>query len=149
MHLNPRTGLWEQDDNDYIPPTATDDLPDKPMGDPLDEEPSPHDPNARTYEPAKLNCKCVLSIRLENHGEYLKWQKYSGSYRKWEFIHEYPAFMRAEYDLNTAAEVEEMAKKVVQLLQMGFNVYSAQWKLEEVKEGRLTSESPFAKNSTP
>ena len=134
MHLNPRTGLWEQDDNDYIPPTATDDLLDEPMGDPLDEEPSPHDPNARTYEPAKLNCKCVLSIRLENHGEYLKWQKYSGSYRKWEFIHEYPAIMRAEYDLNTSAEVEEMAKKVVQLLQMGFNVYSAQWKLKEVKE---------------
>ena len=77
--------------------------------------------------------KCVLSIRFKNHGEYLKWQKYTGSEfsRQWDFAVSYPTVFRATYYFHTTDEVEMMAKKIVQLMQMGFNVYSANWQLQQ------------------
>lgn len=76
--------------------------------------------------------KCTLCIKFENHGEYLRWLTYAGG-RKWEFDHIYPAIMRADYEFHSELDVEVMAKKIVQLLQMGFNVYSASWQLRECK----------------
>lgn len=73
---------------------------------------------------------CILEIQIKNHGEYLRWIKYNPG-RKWEFMVGYPAIMRAEYDFHTAMEVELMAKKIVQLMQMGFDVYSARWRLKK------------------
>lgn len=81
----------------------------------------------------KMKGSCVLSIRFETHGDYLRWKKYFGSGRQWEFMTSYPAVMRAEYEFTNSLEVEIMAKKVVQLLEAGFNVYSAAWNLEENK----------------
>lgn len=90
----------------------------------------------------KLKGKCVLSIRFENHGDYLRWKKYFGVGRQWEFMTSYPAIMRAEYEFTNSLEVEVMAKKVVQLLEAGFNVYSASWQLDENqnKERYMTEE---------
>ena len=81
-------------------------------------------------EPKKLYGSCILEIRFQNKYEYEKWLKYHPD-RKWEFMVTYPAVMRAVYDFQTAQEVEIMTKKIVQLLQMGFNVYSARWQLKE------------------
>lgn len=78
----------------------------------------------------KLKGRCVLSIKIEDELEYEKWKEYNPG-RKWEFIVSYPALMRAEYRFVNSMDVEILVKKVVQLLQMGFNVYSAQWLLEE------------------
>jgi hypothetical protein len=80
----------------------------------------------------KLYGKCVLSIRFNNFGEYKKWQVYVGE-RKWDFLVSYPAIMRAEYEFHTAYDVEVMTKKIIQLLQMGFDVYSANWQLKDYK----------------
>ncbi len=80
----------------------------------------------------KLYGKCVLSIRFENKYDYLKWQKYNGT-RQWDFIVDFPATMRAEYEFETIADIERMTKKIVLLLQLGFNVYSAGWQLAETK----------------
>lgn len=80
--------------------------------------------------PPPVKGSCILSIRIENRGEYLKWQKYNPGYQ-WEFIVTYPALMRAKYEFKNALDVEMITKKIVQLLQMGFDVYSASWKLEE------------------
>jgi len=75
---------------------------------------------------------CIIEINLKNHGEYLSWVKYEGG-RKWEFVHTYPAIMRAEYDFHSSLEVEMLAKKIVHLLEMGFDVYSARWRLAKEK----------------
>lgn len=76
--------------------------------------------------------KCIIEIQLKNHGEYLAWVKYQHG-RKWEFAHTYPAIMRAEYDFHSSLDVEMIAKKIVQLLEMGFDVYSARWRLAKEK----------------
>ena len=124
----------------------------KPFGDIKDDDPEPDaeiftdDPEVKKKlekynEPKPLKGTCALSIRFENKGEYLKWKKYFGVGRQWEFFVSFPAIMRAEYEFTNSLEVEVMAKKIVQLLEMGFNVYSAAWNLtEKEKEDDSTSE---------
>lgn len=123
MHLDPITGLWKEDDNDYQVPTN--ELPDI-----FDDEKTTEE----KHRAITFNGTCILSIRLQNHGEYLKWKELTHTTRKWEFIMQYPAILRAEYEFHNAMDVEIMTKKIVQLLQMGFDVYSASWKLEEKKD---------------
>ena len=95
---------------------------------PEDDVPE-HEPIIPDNKP-KLKGRCVLSIKIEDELEFEKWKEYNPG-RKWEFIVSYPALMRAEYRFVNSMDVEILVKKVVQLLQMGFNVYSAQWLLEE------------------
>ena len=90
---------------------------------------SGHEPIIPDNKP-KLKGRCVLSIKIEDELEFEKWKEYNPG-RKWEFIVSYQALMRAEYRFVNSMDVEILVKKVVQLLQMGFNVYSAQWLLEE------------------
>lgn len=80
----------------------------------------------------RLYGRCVLTIKFQNKYEYEKWLKYHPD-RKWEFMVTYPAVMRAVYDFHTTLDVEIMTKKIIQLLQMGFNVHSASWQLKEYK----------------
>ena len=121
MHLDPVSGLWKSDDNDYKPPFR------KKYED--DDESDEETSDVKT-KPSVINGKCILSIRFENHGEYLRWKKYSGD-RKWDFLVNYPAILRAEYEFNNSLDVEMMTKKIIQLLQMGFDVYSANWQVKE------------------
>lgn len=121
MHLDPMTGLWKGDDNDYRPPKILDEP---------EEEDEDRSVAVPEKEPKKIKGKCVLSIRFENHGEYLKWKTYAGG-RQWDFLVNYPAVMRAEYPFESSLDVEIMTRKIVQLLEMGFDVYSASWNLEE------------------
>ena len=114
----------EQEDN-------SDGTPDELPGDPLDEEPLSYIDPDRIQEPKKLIGKCILMIRFNNKGEHLKWKKYFGAGRQWEFIVSYPAIMQAEYSFRNSLEAETMAKRVVQLLEMGFDVHSSQWRLEK------------------
>ena len=101
-----------------------------------DEEPNDEaekETENRPLSPQAMKGSCVLTIRFENHAEYLKWAKYNPG-RTWEFLVSYPALMRARYSFENALEAEMMAKKIVQLLTIGFNVYSASWVLEEKEE---------------
>lgn len=83
----------------------------------------------------KLYGSCTLSIQFKNHGEYLKWLKYTGNDigTRWDFVITYPAIFRAKYEFHTTLDVDIMAKKIIQLLQMGFDVHSANWQLKEYK----------------
>ena len=81
----------------------------------------------------KLFGSCVLSITIRNHGEFLKWKEYCEPNRKWDFNVPYPAPLQAKYEFHTAQDVDMIAQKIVQLLQMGFCVYSARWQLKEYK----------------
>lgn len=87
----------------------------------------------------RLYGKCTLQIRFENGAEYIKWKKYNGGKNRWDFITSYPAIMRAEYDFHTCLDVDIMVRKIVQLLQMGFNVRAVDWKLKEY-ESQLEKE---------
>lgn len=126
-------GYWVM--NDVVKPLA--EKPgDEPAGDEPDveiftDEPEIKEKLNKWSEPKKLYGSCALSIRFENHGEYLQWKKYFGSGRQWDFIVSYPAVMRAVYNFSNSMEVEVMAKKIVQLLEAGFNVYSASWTLDQ------------------
>ncbi len=102
-------------------------------------EPSYH---PEKQEERKLLGKCTLSIRFENHGDYLRWKKYFGGGRQWEFLTAYPAIMRAGFTFHNSLEAEVLAKNIVRLLEAGFAVYSANWTLEPEDE-------KIAKETTP
>lgn len=79
----------------------------------------------------KFYGKCTLSIKVNNHGEYLKWKKYNGDSSQWDFVVSYPAILRADLYFHTVSDVELMTKEIVKLLHMGFHVHSANWQLKE------------------
>ena len=87
-----------------------------------------------TYIPKSeaLYGKCVLQVRFENEEEYKKWKEFNQRY-VWSFDHTYPAIMRAEYEFHTVIDVELMAKEIVSLLEMGFDVRAVDWKVREYK----------------
>ena len=124
MKMDPKTKLWIMDD-----PKQDNEVNDD-EEDNIEEEQQANDEKNET-----LNCKCVLSIKFNNHGEYLKWKKYAGD-RQWDFLVNYPAIVRAEYILSDVTDVNRMVNKIIHLLHMGFDVGSASWTL-------------IAKNSTP
>lgn len=121
MKFDSLRGIWRETTKTVLD-IPTEDLPD----DEEDEAESLPEPPASP----KLHGRCVLSIRMENEEDYERWKKYNPD-RKWDFIVNYPAVMRAEYTFKNALEAEIMAKKIVQLLQIGFDVHSANWKLDE------------------
>lgn len=83
-------------------------------------------------ESRPLYGKCVLQIRFETEEDYKRWKEVNRRYL-WEFDHTYPAIMRAEYEFHTTYDVELMAKEIVSLLEMGFDVRSVDWKVSEYK----------------
>lgn len=82
------------------------------------------------YTNNTLYGKCILSIKFNNEQEYKKWANCLGN-RKWEFLTTFPAIMRAEYRFQSVDDVDVMVRKIVQLLQLGFDVHSASWQLEQ------------------
>ena len=81
----------------------------------------------------KLYGSCVLSIYFNSHAEYLKWKRYCEPNRKWDFVTSFPVNFQATYEFHTVQDVNVIAQKIVQLLQLGFSVYSARWQLKEYK----------------
>ena len=81
----------------------------------------------------RLFGSCILQIRIENEEQHKQWAKYNGGKQRWDFLVDYPAIMRATYDFHTSLDVDILARKVVQLLQMGFQVHAVDWKLKEYK----------------
>lgn len=135
MKFDKNKGLWKPKEktlDDYIEDA-------KRLAGVLDEDDDKEDEEDPDYIPGELNPqkkikgKCVLTIRFDDEYDYSKWLEYNPG-RKWEFIVNFPAFMRAEYIFNNSLDVEAMTKKIVQLLSMGFDVHSASWKLEEKEE---------------
>lgn len=84
----------------------------------------------------------IITVRFENRVQWQKWRKYIMR-EPWEFDggnHPYTAAL--ELHFSTAEDVEHIVQKVVQLMQMGFDVYSCQWKLlpKNVREYTYTDE---------
>ena len=77
---------------------------------------------------------CTVAVRFRHRAEYLKWKTYVEPNRKWDFEVSYPAIMRMEFPFKDSLDVEMLTKRIVSLLEMGFDVYSAQWKLSQKKQ---------------
>lgn len=76
----------------------------------------------------------TITIRFENR---VQWQKYRKYILKtdWEFDggqNPYTAQLKECFE--TVEDVENITKKIVELLQLGFDVYSCKWELERENE---------------
>ena len=87
----------------------------------------------KSPEEERLFGSCNLQIVIHNRGEYLRWRKYNGGDQRWDYEVSYPAVMRATYDFCTVADLEMITRKIIQLLQMGFDVSATKWQLKECK----------------
>lgn len=72
-----------------------------------------------------------IAVKFENRAEYLKWKYYVDPGRKWDFDVTFPAIMRTSWTFKDSMEVEMLNKKIVWLLELGFNVYSSNWRLKK------------------
>ena len=77
--------------------------------------------------------KCILQIRIENEQIYEEWRQYNGGSCRWDFLTTFPAIMRATYHFENMTDVTMIVQKIIQLLQMGFEVRASDWKLAECK----------------
>ena len=83
--------------------------------------------------PDTLYGSCILSIHIDNKPDYLRWKHYCDPTRKWDFNISFPAVLQATFEFHTVQDVNIIAQKIVQALQLGFNVYSARWQLKKYK----------------
>lgn len=88
----------------------------------------------------------VITIRFENR---IQWQKYRKYILKtnWDFDGGSAPYV-AELPIQFACidDIEQILKKVVNLLQLGFDVYSCHWKL---KRKEPTDDINIAEETTP
>lgn len=86
----------------------------------------------------------VITIRFENR---LQWQKYRKYILKtnWDFDGgSAPSVAQLPIQFACIDDVERVLKTVIELLQLGFDVYSCQWNLE-----RKESTDEIAEETTP
>lgn len=84
-----------------------------------------------------------ITVRFENRVQWQKWRKYVLK-TDWDFDGgSGPYIARLEEKFNCSEDVERITKRIVQLLELGFEVYSCQWKLipENVQEIRYYDEN--------
>ena len=96
-----------------------------------DEESTPELPPILKTD--TLYGSCILSIHMESKEDYLRWKYYCEPKRKWDFNVSFPTNLQATFEFHTVQDVNLIAQKIVQALQLGFNVYSARWQLKEYK----------------
>lgn len=88
----------------------------------------------------RLYGKCTVQVMIKHHTEYLKWKKYNGGASRWDFEVSFPALMRREYIFHTITDLNMITQKVVQLLQLGFDVRAVNWKLTEYESQLYSKE---------
>lgn len=103
--------------------------------------------NNETYIP--VYGKATITIRFENR---LQWQKYRKYVLKtnWDFDSgaNTPYTASIEERFNCIDDVEKIVKKIVFLMELGFDVYSCNWSMlkqgeqqvEYIKDGELVNE---------
>ena len=75
--------------------------------------------------------KAIITVRFKNHAEWQKWRKYILK-TDWDFDGGAgPYVATLEMRFNCVDDIEKIVKQIVQLLQLNFEVYSCQWKLDE------------------
>lgn len=130
MQFDKKTGLWKENLEKAL--ELDRELDEESIKTYLETHETILDKETKIPEPGpKLNGKCVLTIRFEDREQYEEWKRYNPVGRQWEFLVSFPACMQAEYIFRNALDVEVMTKKIIQLLQMGFDVHATRWTLDE------------------
>ena len=70
---------------------------------------------------------CTIMVRFETGAEYLKFCKYVLKSAWVPDVHPYMESMEMEYE--NSDDLDRIVRQIVQLQQLGFDVYSAKWKL--------------------
>lgn len=75
--------------------------------------------------------KATITVRFENRIQWQKWRKYVLK-TDWEFDGgDRPYVAQLEERFDCTADVDKIVRQIVQLLQLGFDVYSCHWQLLE------------------
>ena len=75
--------------------------------------------------------KTTITVRFENRIEWQKWRKYVLK-TDWDFDGgSGPYIATMDMRFSCTDDVEKIVKTIVNLLQMGFDIYSAKWTLEK------------------
>ena len=73
------------------------------------------------------NGKCSIMVRFRDAGEFIKFKEYV---LKTNWLPDrIPEQMTLEYEFHNVDQLEMLTTKIAHLLELGFNVYSANWKL--------------------
>ena len=100
----------------------------------------------------KFNGRVRITVHFRNAGEYLKFRQHVMK-TNWMVGMPYPQYEFLVCSFVDYDEFNEVSRKIVNLLQMGFDVYTANWTLDkklfetETKEFRL--EKDLAEEMSP
>lgn len=77
----------------------------------------------------KFTGQVTIKVRFQNAGEYAKFRKYILK-TAWNVGDKYPTFEVMTLPFYDIEDVENITKRIVQLLQLGLEVYASNWKVE-------------------
>ena len=77
----------------------------------------------------KFTGQVTIKVRFQNAGEYAKFRKYILK-TAWNVGDKYPTFEVMILPFYDIEDVENITKRIVQLLQLGLEVYASNWKVE-------------------
>lgn len=77
--------------------------------------------------PEHINGCCKIMVRFHNNAEHIKFCKMVLRHR-WEYD-TIPDQAYLDLEFHTVEDLEMILRKIAHLLQLGFDVYSANWKL--------------------
>jgi len=91
----------------------------------------------------KFTGQVTIKVRFQNAGEYAKFRKYILK-TAWNVGDKYPTFEVMTLPFYDIEDVENITKRIVQLLQLGLEVYASNWKVE-----RQLAEEEFPQDDEP
>lgn len=78
-----------------------------------------------------FNGKATILIRFENRVQWQKWRKYILK-TTWDFDGgSFPYTAQREINFSCVSDINLIASTITELLQLGFDVYSCKWELEQ------------------
>ena len=78
----------------------------------------------------KFDGQVTIKVRFRNKIEYEKFRKYILK-TLWSYGDVYPTWEELTVDFHSVEDLEQVTRRVVELLQIGFEVYCCRYKLEE------------------
>ena len=82
------------------------------------------------FKPTTFSGQATIKIRFNNNPEYVKFRTYVLK-TKWNPGDSYPLWEEMTLDFHCVDDLDQVTRIVVMLLQLGFEVYSCRYKLEQ------------------
>lgn len=88
----------------------------------------------------KFDGKVTVRVRFRNKAEYQKFRKYILK-TGWEYDMGHPQYECMDHEFHTCDDLVSIDKEVIQLLQLGFDVWTCNYQLTDVDPAELESPS--------